>query len=192
MFTVKFSNFSGPGDYIDSVSGSSGDYDLTLRSGEVVEGYDETAGLFSTAAPIPGDLYIKNYLAGPAITAAVEQVIPAALAYLLCVTRDMATFAVDSISPADEAEDVAVDANIVITLNRKIASKTDASIVVDAGAGALTTVKSISGNVLTINPSSNFSNDDEVTVTLTEGYCVDDQGNDAPAATYTFTVVSAG
>ena len=42
-------------DQIASVSGSSGDYDLTLDSGLVLEEYDETDGSFDTAAPVADD-----------------------------------------------------------------------------------------------------------------------------------------
>ena len=40
---------------IASVTGVSGDYDIVLDNGEVLEGYDETAGSYDTAAPVADD-----------------------------------------------------------------------------------------------------------------------------------------
>ena len=51
-------------DQIASVSGSTGDYDLTLDNGEVITGYDETAGSFDTAAPVADDYACFGILGG--------------------------------------------------------------------------------------------------------------------------------
>lgn len=44
------------GSWIASVSGGSGNYELTLANGQVISGYDETAGNFDTGAPQASDL----------------------------------------------------------------------------------------------------------------------------------------
>lgn len=51
-------------DQIASVSGSTGDYDITLDNGEVLTGYDETAGNFDTAAPVADDYICFGILNG--------------------------------------------------------------------------------------------------------------------------------
>lgn len=50
---------AGCGDFIASVSGSSGDYDITLDDGTVLEEYDETStDLISNDTPAAGDLCV--------------------------------------------------------------------------------------------------------------------------------------
>ena len=69
--------------WIASVSGSTGDYDLTLSNGVVLEGYDETAGNFDTGAPQANDMITFGLLTGsPLITVANAEVIDAADATL--------------------------------------------------------------------------------------------------------------
>jgi hypothetical protein len=81
MRLFKTIHMAGPGDFIASVSGSSGDYDITLDNGETIEGYDETAGAFSTAEPVADDLVVFGFQGGSrAFTAANAEVIPAAQA----------------------------------------------------------------------------------------------------------------
>jgi hypothetical protein len=76
--TIKL---SGVGDFIASVSGSSGDYDITLDNGFVLEEYDETAGVFDQEAPVAGDLLVFGALTGSRTpTVANAQVIKAAVA----------------------------------------------------------------------------------------------------------------
>ena len=72
-------NLIGAGDFIASVTGSTGDYDITTDYGFVLTGYDETAGNFSTAAPAAGDLLTFGILTGnrKAIVANAEVIIAA-------------------------------------------------------------------------------------------------------------------
>jgi len=67
-------------DQIASVTGSTGDYDITLDNGEVLTGYDETAGSFDTAAPVADD-YVCFGLDGGArdFTAANAEVVKEAV-----------------------------------------------------------------------------------------------------------------
>lgn len=67
-------------DQIASVTGSTGDYDITLDNGEVITGYDETAGSFDTAAPVADDYVCFGLLtASRAFTAANAEVIKEAV-----------------------------------------------------------------------------------------------------------------
>jgi hypothetical protein len=66
-------------DWIVSVSGSSGDYDIVLGSGVTIEEYDETAGSFDTTAPAANDMITFGLLTGsPLIDVANCEVIAAA------------------------------------------------------------------------------------------------------------------
>ena len=79
----------GAGDFIASVTGSTGDYDITLDDGTVLEEYDETAGVFDSAAPVAGDLLTFGLLTGSRlITVANAQVIKAAVAADFIVPGD--------------------------------------------------------------------------------------------------------
>jgi hypothetical protein len=73
---------SGVGDFIASVSGSSGDYDITMDNGIVLEAYDETdTSLISNDAPAAGDLLVFGLrLDSRAATVANADVIPAEIA----------------------------------------------------------------------------------------------------------------
>ena len=82
-------NMVGSGDFIASVSGSSGDYDITLDNGFVLEAYDEAAGEFDTSAPVAGDLLTFGMLTGGrAPSVANAQVIKAAVAADFIVAKD--------------------------------------------------------------------------------------------------------
>lgn len=81
----------GAGDFIASVTGSTGDYDITLDDGTVYEGYDETAGTFSTDAPAAGDLLVFGIIDGNRLItsgSASPEVIPAADAANFIVPAD--------------------------------------------------------------------------------------------------------
>lgn len=81
--------YAAAGDYIGSVSGSSGDYDLTLDDGTVIEAYDETAGTFDTTAPVAGDLAVFGILTGDRrVVVANVEVIKAAVAALFIIPVD--------------------------------------------------------------------------------------------------------
>lgn len=82
-------NMVGAGDFIASVTGASGDYDLTLDDGTVIEEYDETAGTFSTSAPAAGDLAVFGIINGDRrVLVANVEVIPAADAANFLVPAD--------------------------------------------------------------------------------------------------------
>jgi len=83
-------NFVGAGDFIASVSGSSGDYDLTLDNGYVFEGYDETAdtSLGDGTAPAAGDLCIWGALDGKRQVSNQPNVVQAATAAIFFVPAD--------------------------------------------------------------------------------------------------------
>jgi len=74
--------------------------------------------------------------------------------------------ALSSIVPADDATDVAIDANIVLTFNNKIASE---AIVVTEDDGTIvagTKTWDAAGKVLTFNPTVDFSNSTVYIVTI--------------------------
>lgn len=70
-------HMAAPGALITAVSGATGAYDLTLENGEIIVGYDETAGDFSVGVPVIGDLCLFGALGGSqAFTAANANVVP--------------------------------------------------------------------------------------------------------------------
>jgi len=73
---------AGVGDFISGVSGSSGNYDLTLDDGTVIEEYDEGDGLVISAdAPAAGDLCLIGARTGSrSLDVANVDVIPAEIA----------------------------------------------------------------------------------------------------------------
>ena len=85
MRDYRSNSLIGSGDFIASVSGSSGDYDLTLDDGTVIEEYDETASLYPEAAgditPAAGDLALIGVNTGNRIVSGANcQVISAEVA----------------------------------------------------------------------------------------------------------------
>ena len=190
MKTFDSLRFAGVGDYIVSVSGSTGDYDLTLRNGETIEEYDETAGVYSTAAPTPGDVLLKGTQTGSRTIASTDwQVIPSALAGYLLRQKDHLAMIPTVLSPLDEAVDVAVDAVITVTFNKDIASKVDAKVAVDDGAAVACTITN-SGAVLTITPDADMEFETEHTVTVTTGAVLGDAGNTNETFSFTFTTAA--
>lgn len=117
---------------------------------------------------------------------------------ILDTTAPTATF-----SPANGATDVEVDANITITFDEAI-RLVDDSALTDSNVDALITLKetnssgsniafdaTISGNVITVNPSSDFSNSQQVYVAI--GSTVEDTSDNAYAGgSVSFTAVVAG
>ena len=104
-------------------------------------------------------------------------------------------------SPADGATNVAADANITITFS-EAARLLDDSALSDTNVDALITLKdtnsngsniafdaTVSGNVITINPTSDFSSEQTVYVAI--GATVEDSSDNAiTASSATFTVVN--
>lgn len=82
-------NLVGAGDFIASVTGTTTDYDIVTDDGFTLTGYDETAGIFDTAAPVAGDLLTFGIMNGQrkAIVAN-AQVIKAAVAADFMVPGD--------------------------------------------------------------------------------------------------------
>jgi methionine-rich copper-binding protein CopC len=111
-------------------------------------------------------------------------------------TAPTATF-----SPANGATDVAVDANITITFDEAVRLVNDSALT-NSNVDALITLKetnssgsniafdaTISGNVITVNPSSDFSNSQQVYVAI--GTTVEDTSDNAYAGgSATFTVIA--
>lgn len=70
---------TGAYNWIASVSGSTGNYSITLDNGVVITGYDETAGVYDTTAPAANDMITFGLVTGsPLLTAANAEVIAAA------------------------------------------------------------------------------------------------------------------
>ena len=82
-------NLVGTGDFLASVSGSTGAYTLTTDYGFVLTGYDETAGTFDQTAPVAGDLLTFGMMTGQrAAVVANAEVIKAADAAVFFVPGD--------------------------------------------------------------------------------------------------------
>ena len=80
---------SSCGDFIASVSGSTGAYTITTDDGFVLAGYDETAGAFDTTAPVAGDLLTFGMITGQRhVTVANAEVIKAAVADVFVIPAD--------------------------------------------------------------------------------------------------------
>lgn len=189
--------FAGIGDYIVSVTGSTGDYDLTLRSGHTIEEYDETAGVFSTAAPSPGDVLLfgsqTGTTAGRKIDGTDLQVIPSALALYLLRQQDEEAMTVEGLSFADDDDDIAIDEAFDITWNKDIASDVDAKFVLtEVGGSAVACTITFSGAVSTVTPDASLSNATEYTLDIGAGAVTGDAGNTNEAvAQLSFTTVAA-
>ena len=101
-------------------------------------------------------------------------------------------------SPVDEASEVAVGSNIVVTFSEPIARgtgnivlKTTAGVTVATYDAATSANIDISGNTLTINPSSDLAKDTGYTVEFAAGSVKDTVGNPYVGTTsYNFTTVA--
>lgn len=186
--------FAGVGDYILSVTGSTGDYDLTLRSGYVIEEYDETAGVFSTSAPTPGDVVIKGTQTGLRTIASTDwQVIPSTMAPYLLRQQDEENMIVSGLSFADEDDDIAIDEAFTITWNKDVASDVDAKFTLLDGATPVDCTITISGATSVITPDADLDNETEYTLGIAIGAVTGDAGNsNVVAYSYTLTTVAAG
>jgi murein DD-endopeptidase MepM/ murein hydrolase activator NlpD len=107
---------------------------------------------------------------------------------------------VSSFSPTDGATGVAVGSNIVLTFSESI-QKGAGTIAIHSGSATGTTIESynvasssnitVSGNTLTINPTTNLVNNTHYFVTLTSSSVKDIAGNNyAGTTSYDFTTVS--
>lgn len=96
--------------------------------------------------------------------------------------------ALSSIVPADEAIDVAIAANIVLTFNNEIAS--EAVVVAAAGGGIVAGAKTwdATNKILTFNPTANLANSTVYLVTV--GGVVDIYGQSLAAEVKNFTTVA--
>lgn len=185
--------FAGVGDYIVSVSGSTGDYDLTLRSGLVVVEYDETAGSFSTAAPTPGDVLLMGTggtAAGRLPAGSDLEVIPATLALEILRQQDSLAMQATATSYADGDTDIALAEAFTITWNKDIASDVDAKFVLLDGVTPVACTITFSGAVSTITPDADLTTATEYTLTIGAGAVTGDAGNtNAAIAAVTLTTV---
>jgi hypothetical protein len=197
---MKFFNtthLAGVGEFITAVSGSTGDYDLTLADGTVVEGYDETAGTFSTAAPVVGDLFLYGTDgAGRLLASADQDVIPAVSAAAFMRQKDNKEVLLVTSVPAHEAVDVAIDANVVLNFNTTVLiADSDGIVLSDTGtstpvAGAV----SVLNNVVTINPTGNLTNEEEYQVVIASDAITNLNGDEfagVVAGALTFTCIAA-
>ena len=185
--------FAGVGDYIVSVTGSTGDYDLTLRNGLVIEEYDETAGVFSTAAPSPGDVLLLGSQTGTAAGRAIDtsdlQVIPSTLAIYLLRQQDEAAMVVTGLSFADGDDDIAIDEAFTITWNKDVASDVDASFTLLDGATPVDCTITFSGATSVITPDADLDNETEYTLGIAIGAVTGDAGN-SNAVAYSYTITT--
>jgi hypothetical protein len=93
-----------------------------------------------------------------------------------------------SIVPADDATNIAIDANIVLTFNNEIATE---AVVVTSDAGVIVAgakTWDAAGKILTFNPTNNLTNGSVYLVTI--GGVVDIYGQALASSVKNFTVVS--
>lgn len=96
--------------------------------------------------------------------------------------------ALSTIAPADDAVDVAINANVVITFNNKIARE---AVVVASEAGAIVagaTTWDTTGKIMTFNPTADLTNSTVYIVTV--GGVVDIYGQSLAAVVKNFTTVA--
>jgi hypothetical protein len=82
------------------------------------------------------------------------------------ITDTIDPVALSTIVPADDATDIAVDANIVLTFNNKVMNE---AIVITSAAGVIvagTKTWDATGKILTFNPTNNLSNSTTYIVTV--------------------------
>lgn len=188
---------SGVGGFITAVTGSTGDYDLTLDDGTTVEGYDETAGSFSTDAPLPGDLFIYGEDGSGRLLASADQdVVPAKTASKFFRFKDVTLPTLASSDPAHEETDVAIDANVDLTFSKAMAIADSDGIVLSdtATSTPVASAVSVSGTVVTINPTGNLTNSTEYKVVVSAAALDDLAGNSfagIASGALTFTTIAA-
>ena len=98
--------------------------------------------------------------------------------------------ALSSIAPLDDASNVAINANIVLTFNNKIARE---AVVVASAAGAIvagTKTWDATGKILTFNPTADLAN--ATTYVVTVGGVVDIYNQGLTAVVKNFTTVAGG
>lgn len=96
--------------------------------------------------------------------------------------------ALSSIVPADDATNIAINANVVLTFNNKIASE---AVVITSDAGAIVAgakTWDAAGKILTFNPTSDFANNTVYLVTV--GGVVDIYGQALASVVKNFTTVA--
>lgn len=189
-------HFAGVGDYIVSVTGSTGDYDLTLRNGLTIVEYDETAGVFSTAAPTPGDVLLigsqTGTAAGRASGSTDLQVIPSIMAIYMLRQQDEEAMSIVEMSFADGDEDIALTETLTVTWNKDVASDVDAKFVLLDGVTPVAATITFSGAISSINPDASLDASTEYTLTIGAGAVTGDAGNTNVAQdTITFTTASS-
>lgn len=76
------------------------------------------------------------------------------------------SFSVSDVTPVNEAQDIAVDANIVVTFSSDVDQSTITYTLVDASDAPVASQLSVNGAVATIDPDANLSNDTEYTLSI--------------------------
>lgn len=108
-------------------------------------------------------------------------------AHATTVVIDKTAPAVTSISPANGATGVSTSSSVVLTFGENILQGSAfANITLKKGTSTVSSTKTISGNKLTIKPSSSLSSASTYTVTIPAGAVKDSAGNTNAASTYTF------
>lgn len=100
----------------------------------------------------------------------------------------LSAIALSSIVPADDATNIAIDANIVLAFNNKIAA--EAIIVTEADGTIVEGAKTwdTAGKVLTFNPTANLANSTVYLITIAG--VVDIYGQSLAASVKNFTTVA--
>ena len=134
-----------------------------------------------------GNLAILEDILYGTVGAAPRMPLPAEIATLFGAVAPSA-MALSSIVPNDDAMNIAVNANIVITFNNKVAAE---SIIVTDDVGAIVAgakTYDVTGKILTFNPTANFANDTMYLVSI--GGVVDIYGQSLAAVVKNFSTVA--
>jgi Big-like domain-containing protein len=160
-------------------------------------GSDSTSGISKTEYSFNGTTW-SSYAAPVTITdgtttiyfRSVDQAGNTEATKNLTVTVDTTAPAVISSIPANLATGVAVTASVVVTFSENIvAGSTFANIVLKKGSTDISSTKTISGNTITIVPSSSLSRNTPYIVTIPDNGVKDTAGNGNGAFSLSFKTI---
>ena len=197
MQLFRFLNTRGVGDFISAVSGSTGNYTVTLEGGYTYAGFNEALNLYGTAAPVVGDLCLFGSATGAGdgrkpVNGDI-QVIPSALTEVLIVGQGASTEPVRPTMipiPADGSTGASQYASWIGTCSEPCTCPSGGEGVtmnqVSDGTPVLSVV-SFADSVLTVNPNSGLPSETEFSVTIPADLIFNASGVAMAETVFTFT-----
>ena len=159
------------------------------NSNVIVSGSEVT---INTPLPwLEGTAYTLSFLAGVFVSSTDQT--PAPAFSLDFTTLDTIAPTLSSSMPAADATDVAADRDIVLTYNETIQAGSGNITLTPSGGGTPLTIAvtdaqvSISGSVVTIDPTANLERSTEYTLAIPAGGFTDASGNQVAELTLSFT-----